>query len=392
MMGLHPEIKSNLEIREYNKFNIFHPFRYAKRMHDKGLIIDNETMITGGRNIANGYFGESGKKDGKALPVFEDSDALITESPAVLTAAAYFDNLWNSKFVSKLRLYEYSGEQLDPAYCNFKEDFYRCEQNQSRFVKKVREEENKLLQIGRRYVNNELDIKYQTTDWNAQAVQVDSIEFLYDEVVGQKSDLKKPENNAGEQLYEAVAKAVSSVVIVTPYLVITPEHVNLFRKLKENNVEVTIMTNSKGSNDEPIANVGYEKTRSMALDAGVKIFEYQGPDTLHAKMVLIDRARLYIGSFNWNFRSQNQDREVGILAQLPEDDENPLASSLVAKFARILQKSCRVGADVCITDPNRNLEGLTQTEIDDLMNVFRLREQQRGGLYRSLFPILKKQL
>lgn len=34
-------LNPNIEIREYNNFKLFAPFRYSKRMHDKAMIIVN---------------------------------------------------------------------------------------------------------------------------------------------------------------------------------------------------------------------------------------------------------------------------------------------------------------------------------------------------------------
>ena len=389
----HPERAKNIEIREYNKFNLFHPFRYTKRMHDKGLIIDGKFMISGGRNVANGYYGQANNTNGLASPVFEDSDALVLDSPVVDEATVYFDQLWNSKFVSKLQLLDYSEDGLAPEYCLRQiRDQDLCERRQRIRLKKIRAEEEALQGLIRDYNENRLRVMAEVVDWNSHAIEVTSIDFLFDAVVGQKSNLKKLPNGIGTQLYAAIAKATDSVVILTPYLVITPEQEELFRTLRSNNVEVTIITNSKGSNDVGAAYVGYEKTRHKALDLGVKIFEYQGPDTLHAKMVLIDRSIMFIGSYNWDFRSQNLNREVGILAQLPEDKDNELSLNLINKFARILKKSCKVGARICHANPNFNIENLTQQEVDDLMTAFKLREQNRNSLYRFLYPLIKGQL
>ncbi len=393
LLNLHPDKKNNIEIKEYNTFNLFRPFRYAKRMHDKGLIIDGRYMISGGRNIANGYYGVPDKtKKGEALPVYEDSDALVLDSKSIDVAAKYFDDLWNSKFVSKVALYDYSTDGLAYSNCFNREDSSQCEFSRGDRVKAVLEEEKKLAEFITRYKKNELSIKYEVTDWNAKSILVQSIDFLFDDVNGQKSNLAKPQNSIGMQLYNAIAKASETVIIITPYLVITPEQEALFKTLKEKNVSVTIITNSKGSNDVPAANVGYEKTKQLALNSGVTLLEYQGPDTLHAKMVLLDSSTIFIGSFNWDFRSQNLNREVGILAELPADRKNDLTNDLVLKFAAIMAKTCEVGAKVCNVSRGDTLEKLNPEEYEALVQAFKLREQKSGSVYRFLFPVIKGQL
>ncbi len=44
--------------------------------------------------------------------------------------------------------------------------------------------------------------------------------------------------------------------------------------------------------------------------------------TLHAKAFIIDRRWLFIGSFNWNQRSENIDTEMGVIIDSPELAQN----------------------------------------------------------------------
>ena len=398
VMGFGTDEPTNIEIREYNQFNLFRFTRYTKRMHDKGLIIDGKYMISGGRNIANGYYGAPGHKTGEnALPVFEDSDALILESNSINDAVQYFDDLWNSKFVNKVYLYDYSEEAMHADYCrgfSTKDyDEHQCESARKWRVRKVRKELASLRELAKQYRENKMRVRYEPQDWAAKAIEVASTRFFFDDVKTQKSDLSKPEKNIGRQLYETISQAKSSVVIVTPYAVITPEQEALFQFLKSKDVEVTLITNSKGSNDVPAAHVGYENTRQKAVDAGVKIYEYQGPDTLHAKMVLIDRTTLFIGSFNWDFRSQNLNREVGVLAELPQDEDNSLSYNVVRKFAKILKKSCRHSGEICNPSMrSESVEELTDQELEDLVAAYKLRADRSNALYRILYPLIEKQL
>lgn len=393
LLNLHPNKKKNIEIKEYNTFNLFRPFRYTKRMHDKGLIIDGKYMISGGRNVANGYYGVPDiTSEGEALPIYEDSDALVLESKAIDIAAKYFDDLWNSNFVSDVALYDYSADGLSEWNCSNRDDGFICDINRLQRIEAVTSEEKKLEGFIAAYKKNELDVKYEVTDWNSKAIEVQSIDFLFDDVTKQKSSLKKPKNSIGVQLYNAITKAKESVIIITPYLVVTPEQEALFKILKDKNVEVTIITNSKGSNDVPAAHVGYDKTKQLALNAGASILEYQGPDTLHAKMVLLDRTTVFIGSFNWDFRSQNLNREVGILAELPADKYNDLTNDLVRKFATIMNKACKIGATTCNVSRGETLEKLEPEQYEALVKAFQIREQKTGALYRILFPLIKGQL
>lgn len=392
----------NVEIREYNKFKIFAPWRYTKRMHDKGLIIDNDVLISGGRNIANGYFGMADK----AKPhhsVLEDTDILVMQSPAIQEAATYFDNLWASKFVKQVNLGKMSIHKLQPGACEAKAaaqgdeaDIRSCEYFRKRNVKLVGKHRAQLIQLALVHRSN-LSKSEALNKWlaNQSVLNVGTVDYIYDNPVGQKSSLKKPEaleDNIAKQLYAAIKTAQQSVVIITPYLIITPEQESLFAELRARNVKVRIFTNGSDSNDVPVAHVGYLNTRELALKHGVQIYEYNGPDTLHAKMVIIDRSKMFIGSFNWDFRSQNLNREVGIIASLEDADQTRIdESDLFVKVARIYERSTLLGDTRRL---NTSIGNDGEFDDDDIANL--AKEIRKGNkrilFWQIIYPLIKKQL
>lgn len=393
---------SNIEIREYNTFKIYAPWRYTKRMHDKGLIIDNDVLISGGRNIANGYFGKADKEN-PTHAVLEDTDVLVMDSQAIGEAATYFDNLWASKFVKAVALGKMSISKLKPGSCeadratdDTEQNVKSCEYFRKHNEALVGKQRAELIQLAIAHKST-LNKSQALEKWlsNKGTINVGTVDYIYDNPVGQKSSLKKPEaleNNIAKQLYAAVKTAQKSVVIVTPYLIVTPEQESLFAELRARKVKVRIFTNGKNSNDVPAAHVGYIKTREIALKHGVQIWEYNGPDTLHAKMVLIDRNKMFIGSFNWDFRSQNLNREVGIIAQLEEGNQVVVdETDVFAKVARIYERSTRLGNT---RKSNTDIGDEGEFDQDDMS---RLSKQIKSGNRNTLFweiiyPLIKKQL
>lgn len=392
--NLDEKATSNIQIKVYNAFNLFKFYRYDKRMHDKGIIIDDKVMIAGGRNIADGYFGKISEVDeSESSVLYEDSDALILESKAIRTASQYFDDLWNSDFVKDIPLYDFDSYSLQHSRCNSESDGYTCEQRRESNIKLVKNEEEKFDRFIYKYKKSQLDNQYLPLDWQAKAIDVLNIEYLFDDVKSQNSSLDKPEKNTAAALYNVIGSAMNSVVIVTPYLVITPEQEKLFQNLRKHNVKIQIITNSKASNDVAAAHVGYEKTRALALNLGVKIFEYQGPDTLHAKLALVDSKLLFIGSFNWDYRSQNLNREVGILAHLPDDNSNYFSTDVYEKFARIIRNTCQVNSITeCEPVSNVLLADINHQEYLRLLEVAKKREQNNALFFRIFFPLIKGQL
>ncbi|AZZ37109.1 hypothetical protein CIK05_10000 [Bdellovibrio sp. qaytius] len=392
----------NVEIREYNTFKIYAPWRYTKRMHDKGLIIDSDVLISGGRNIANGYFGKYDSENPKH-PVLEDTDILVLNSQAIGEAASYFDNLWSSKFVKTINLGKMSPNQLKPGSCEARQttdaserEADACEYTRKRNEQLVTKQRAELIQLAIKYTSH-LTQSEALNKWssNKNALTVGPVDYLFDNPVGQKSSLKKPEafeNNIAKQLYAAVKTAQKSVVIITPYFVVTPEQEALFTELRSRHVKIRVFTNGSHSNDVPASHIGYLKTREIALKLGVQIWEYNGPDTLHAKMVLIDRNKMFIGSFNWDFRSQNLNREVGIVARLEEGNSvNVDETDVFAKVARIYERSTRLGSHSHLNGDIGDDGQFSQDELDVLADEIK-EGNQRNLFWKITYPLIKKQL
>ena len=399
------EALTNVEIREYNKFKLYAPWRYTKRMHDKALIIDNDVLISGGRNIANNYFGLKDEQN-PTHSVHEDTDILVLESPAINEAATYFDNLWNSKFVKSVKLGPLSISKLKPGACDYKRhviedkqhrnEYQSCEYFRKRNELLVGKQRAELIDLALKHKSN-LSKSEALNKWNTNkdTIKVGTIDYIFDNPVGQSSSLKKPketENNIAKQLYQAIRTAQKSVVIITPYLVVTPEQEELFKELRARKIKVRIFTNGANSNDVPVVHVGYLNTRELALKHGVQIWEYNGPDTLHAKMVLIDRNKMFVGSFNWDFRSQNLNREVGIIAQLDDSTTiNPEETDIFAKVGRIYERSTRLGNTKHL---NHDIADDGEFDEDDITNLAKeIRSGNKNILFwQIIYPLIKQQL
>jgi putative cardiolipin synthase len=121
--------------------------------------------------------------------------------------------------------------------------------------------------------------------------------------------------------------------LVSPYFVPGKEGVEYFSALARQGVKVTILTNSLAATDVAAVHAGYAKRRKPLLEAGVVIFEMEpefspaptkahGPlgsssASLHAKTFSIDRSRAFVGSFNFDPRSQRLNTELGFVIDSP---------------------------------------------------------------------------
>jgi putative cardiolipin synthase len=132
----------------------------------------------------------------------------------------------------------------------------------------------------------------------------------------------------------------------------------LIRHAREHGVRVAITTNALGATDEPLVHWRYARYRRELLELGVEIYELS-PDLardagkfgnfgkslgrLHAKIAVIDRQRLFVGSLNLDQRSAWSNTELGLLIDSPK-----LAQGVVALVENDRKESVyqlRLGAD-----------------------------------------------
>ena len=76
-----------------------------------------------------------------------------------------------------------------------------------------------------------------------------------------------------------------------------------------------IVTNSLRSCDGALPFAGYIKYRRRMVRDGIDLREYRGPDTLHAKTLVIDGKTMLVGSYNIDPRSANLNTEVMCVAE-----------------------------------------------------------------------------
>ncbi len=274
------------------------------RLHNKVLIVDNRVVISGGRNIADEYYGLSDVYN------FFDLD-LLAVGPVVPPTSKMFDRYWNS-------------HQAWPG-----EIFYP----------RASEEDIPVVMAERReYLEASLlsdIIPLDPRDWehrfdSAVASMIPGeAEVIYD-----KPGEREPSQDAFFGLQRFFRRAEYEVQALSPYLVPVDAFFVEAKRLHERDVEMTIMTNSLGSTNQTILHAAYARTRRPMIAAGVDVYEMrydaalqEDLDTppvvsqwvgLHAKAAVLDRRHVFIGSFNFAPRSKNLNTEMGLLVDSPE--------------------------------------------------------------------------
>jgi putative cardiolipin synthase len=259
-------------IRTYHPFDLRHPTWMLHRMHEKVIVVDGKRYLTGGRNLAESYFGLGREMNYRDLDIYVDG-------PSAADAQQRFETVWNSRDVADLhghvtgRTKREAAQHLGDALESL---------TRSGFI-----------DLG------------PMRDWNNGALDVGAVRFLAG-------------HDVGGDMADLIAAAKESVVIESPYF-IPPRFFRelLLKKLSEG-VRIVVVTNSVRSTDGLLPQVGYLKYRSEFARAGIDFREYKGPDCLHGKVILVDGRVVMIGSYNIDPRSQYLNTEITCVAENEE--------------------------------------------------------------------------
>lgn len=303
----------------------FHGFN--QRMHNKTFIVDGKVSITGGRNVADEYFGYDHQFN------FRDRDVLLLGGMTNEIQAS-FEKFWQDPLSISVKKLVTSNEKFNTNYNALHQ--YAC--NPENFMPQIREQINNLPAI------------FKAIEQAGKLYWIKGVEYVSD--LPGKNDGQVFLGGSGrstQRLISLLQNAKKSVTIQTPYLVTTDLGKKLLKLLVTKGVEVKILTNSLASNDNLEAFSGYQRDREALLKTGVKIYEFK-PDAkirqkimseemhdqldntpifaLHAKSMVIDNEITVIGTFNLDPRSANLNTESIIIIPSKEVSKDVKAGML----------------------------------------------------------------
>jgi putative cardiolipin synthase len=296
--------------------------RINHRMHNKMLIADNSFAVSGGRNIGNEYFMRSTAAN------FIDMD-VISSGAVVRQMSEGFDRYWNSSHAWPI-------ERIAPLRTTPEAAQQRFDAIVRTAVPDVPIRPRDVLNkspVGEQLITGKID-RY----WALGTLFVDDPE---------KITRKADDAYAGsvtEGALSVINSARREVKIGSPYFIPGTRGMEMMKKAIESGGRITVITNSLGATDEPLAYAGYERYRADMLKIGVTIYEIAPMLTarsgqfgdfgktisrLHAKLAVIDDERFFVGSMNLDHRSAAVNTEVGLVIDSPElvADYNKLMNS-----------------------------------------------------------------
>jgi putative cardiolipin synthase len=303
------------------------PKRLNRRMHNKSMTADNTLTVVGGRNIGDEYFSLN------ELFNFADMDVLAI-GPVADQVADSFDAFWNSPAAFPISAFH--AEAASPAQ-----------------VAEARERLNaQVAKSGTPYYEamaaTPLSLDLRSQDLEFYWGQITALHDLPDKVQDERQS-----EVLLSQLGGMLGQAQEDLLIVSPYFVPRKNGTRALVAAAQRGVRVRIITNSLASTDVGAVHAGYKKSRRDLLEGGVELsemmpsldagtqagsgFSFSGSSgaSLHAKMFVFDRQRVFIGSMNLDPRSVQINTEIGLLIDSPE-----LAADLHDRLQGSVAKSC----------------------------------------------------
>lgn len=302
----------NIEVRLFNSFPhrrlryldyLLDFSRLNRRMHNKSFTVDNRATIVGGRNVGDEYFGTGDN------PLFIDLDVLAIGA-VVDDVARDFERYWTSSSAHPAARVLKGGPALQPS----------GDPSQDAAASEY--------------------LEALANSAFAQDMRADRLSFEWIPVRMVSDDPSKGLGKAAEhQLLWARLKQVArgptqEMQLVSAYFVPGPKGVEFLSAHARAGESMTVVTNSLEATDVAAVYAGYAKRRRSLLEAGVRLYEmkrgFAAPSvhrhagsrasstaSLHAKTFQVDRKRVFVGSFNFDPRSQRLNTEMGLVIESP---------------------------------------------------------------------------
>lgn len=320
VLSAHPKV----EVRVFNPLHIgratgptrllgrlFNLNRQHRRMHNKLWLTDSSVAVVGGRNLGDEYF------EAEPYLNFTDID-LLAGGPVASQLAVSFDQYWNHRLSVPLKQFLRSTpdeRQLQKARRKLGETIaadHREDPERYARLTQYRHEPKLAEWLGTLTWAHGLALWDSPSKLLAQA-EPDTEWLLITQLEPYLQDLQE------------------ELLLVSSYFIPAREGLLSLTRMADAGVDVRLLTNSLEATDVPIVHGAYAPYRRALVERGIQLWELRRqPDeessysfggssesSLHSKALVIDRRRVFIGSFNFDPRSVLWNTEVGVLVDSP---------------------------------------------------------------------------
>jgi len=312
----------NIEIRLFNPFLLrehgmlsraaqvlFDGRRLNRRMHNKAYLVDGNVTVVGGRNIGDEYFDANRERN------FRDLD-VVAIGPVVAQASQNFDRYWNSDEAVPVAMFH-----------NVHADAKHLEQLRIRLKNDARHFAES------DYAGGDLDGDKVEMPDKGGPWHWGPAELIADEPAKADVDNKKILFRLSPRMGSLMAEAQHDLSLISPYFIPGDSGTKFLTGLAQRGVTVRVLTNSLAANDEPAVHAGYTQYRKALVQGGVDLYELRAVDgqeekgtdfgrssgvSLHAKALVIDGHKVFVGSLNMDPRSKLLNTEMGVIVDCPD--------------------------------------------------------------------------
>jgi len=301
----------NIEVRVFNPF----PRRRSRlisfianfnilnrRMHNKSFTVDNQVTIVGGRNLADEYFRSGGATE------FIDED-LLAIGAVVDDVSDGFDEYWNSPEAIPVFVFGALVPHGSIQDSTAEGRRYIARHGGGRFFQSVDDK------LARDFLEGRLPLV--AADASVVLDYPDKVRLLG----------PRPDSITSIFLQQMVSAATTEVIVISPYFVPEKQGVEFLAGLVSRGVRVIVISNSLASTNHSSVHAVYARYRKPLLKRGVELYELRphvdSTDTsttltLHSKIAVVDREKLFVGSFNLDPRSLYLNTEMGLAVDSAE--------------------------------------------------------------------------
>jgi len=340
----------NIEYKIYNPLLLLKPHKWQLLLHDKFMIIDDQYLVLGGRNISDRHFGAKNFKKSLSLDrdvfVFRTGNLDKKDDSVIHQINQYMESLWNCP---------------DTKYINHK----KIVNEKNRFLINMEEQAN----IFR--TENPIFFKKTLDDYYAESCPTKKITLISNPI---NTKIKEPW--LAYLVNQLVFQANHKVVLQTPYMTANSKLLDRLKRLNDKVNEVELLTNSVASSPNFPAFSNYFITKKKFSATGIKIYEYQKEDSIHGKSMIVDNDLSIVGSLNLDDRSFYLDTETMLVIHSIE-------------FTRVLQEAMNEIKEKSLVVDNQTGNYIMNSNVVPLqVNKRKIRKMKLFSIFSRLFQFL----
>ncbi|HNY09964.1 MAG TPA: phosphatidylserine/phosphatidylglycerophosphate/cardiolipin synthase family protein [Candidatus Wallbacteria bacterium] len=358
----------NVEIHVYNPIseNILSAVGNLRNLtganHDKIIIVDGETVITGGRNISMNYFVDPGDVG----TVYRDTDVLLRGAGVAKQIKLAFDEEFNSHMAFVIK------RDLLGNWVSRAEDLDLARRTMGRFIGGMGVVDPKTLKHNKSLASYAEELsKYKHMQSYLSYAPFSGL-HSYPTIILDKHSFKGTRNDITPALTAMIRHAKKEVIIQNPYVVLTPEARAAIKEASDRGISVIIHTNSPVSSDSLLTQAFFLEDWDKILKdmPNVKLYAFKGERKLHSKTFVFDREITVIGTYNMDYVSEQINSEV-VAAVKSTDFAQRTALRIAEDIKQSVEYKITVNADGSVT---KDFSPETHSSPEKIKTLNRLRQ------------------